>query len=79
METARAIYKHSLSVFPGKKGVWLRAAILEKQLGNKDGVSELLGRAVEYCPNAQELWLMSAKEAWLGNDVEKARNILQVK
>jgi pre-mRNA-processing factor 6 len=37
---------------------------------------ELLSKAVEFCPRAENLWLMAAKEAWLGGDIAVARNIL---
>ena len=33
VETARAVYAHALSVFPAKKGLWMRAAQLEKAHG----------------------------------------------
>lgn len=65
IETARAIYAHALSVFKTKKSLWLAAANLEKQHGTKDSLDELLRRAVTYCPQAEVLWLMAAKERWL--------------
>lgn len=34
-ECARAIYAHALTIMPGKKSVWLRAANLEKDHGTK--------------------------------------------
>ena len=34
-ECARAIYAHTLTVFPSKKGVWLRAAYFEKNHGTR--------------------------------------------
>ena len=77
VETARAIYAHALSVFPSKKGIWRRAAMLEKRLGTPDRLDELLRRAVTYCPQAEMLWLMGAKEKWLSGDVAGARVILQ--
>lgn len=39
-----------------------------------DGV---LARAVHYCPQAEDLWLMSAKEKWLADDVPGAREVLE--
>ena len=53
-----------------------RAAMLEKSHGTREALEELLKRAVTYCPQAEILWLMAAKEAWLGGEVDKARNIL---
>eukprot|EP00854_Cymbomonas_tetramitiformis_P014314 gene14314-16926_t len=76
-ETARAIFAHALSVFPGKKSVWLRAAQLEKAAGSRESLDALLRRAVTYCPQAEILWLMGAKEKWAAGDVSAARSILQ--
>lgn len=76
IETARAIYAHSLSVFPGKKSLWLRVAHLEKTHGTKEALENVLKKAVSYCPQAEVLWLMAAKEKWLTGDVHGARDIL---
>ena len=64
-ETARAIFAHALSVFPGKKSIWRRAAQLEKAAGTRESLDALLRKAVQYCPQAEVLWLMAAKEKWL--------------
>ena len=45
VETARAIYAAALAAFPGKKGVWRRAAELEKAHGTRDALDALLRRA----------------------------------
>lgn len=37
----------------------------------------VLSRAVHHCPQAEDLWLMSAKEKWLADDVSGAREILE--
>lgn len=37
----------------------------------------MLKKAVGYCPQAEVLWLMGAKEKWLAGDVPSARAILQ--
>ena len=50
VETARAIYAHALSLFPGKKSIWRRAAQLEKAHGDRDSLEALLKKAVTYCP-----------------------------
>lgn len=50
VETARAIYAHAIGVFPGKKGLWVRAAQLEKAHGDPTKMDALLKRAVQYCP-----------------------------
>ncbi|PRW56239.1 STABILIZED1 [Chlorella sorokiniana] len=77
IETARAIYAHALSVFPGKKSIWRRAAQLEKAHGSPESLDALLRKAVQYCPQAEVLWLMAAKEKWLSGDVAGARSILE--
>eukprot|EP00735_Rhodelphis_limneticus_P003620 TRINITY_DN1510_c0_g1::TRINITY_DN1510_c0_g1_i1::g.28127::m.28127 TRINITY_DN1510_c0_g1::TRINITY_DN1510_c0_g1_i1::g.28127 ORF type:complete len:912 (-),score=274.68,sp/Q91YR7/PRP6_MOUSE/55.58/0.0,PRP1_N/PF06424.7/1.7e-43,TPR_14/PF13428.1/84,TPR_14/PF13428.1/0.065,TPR_14/PF13428.1/1.3e+03,TPR_14/PF13428.1/1.7e+02,TPR_14/PF13428.1/0.031,TPR_14/PF13428.1/1.1,TPR_14/PF13428.1/35,TPR_14/PF13428.1/3.7,TPR_14/PF13428.1/0.0032,TPR_14/PF13428.1/26,TPR_14/PF13428.1/0.98,TPR_14/PF13428.1/1.4e-05,TPR_14/PF134 len=77
IETARAVYAHALTVFPGKKSIWLRAAHLEKQHGTPTSLDQLLRKAVTYCPKAEVLWLMAAKERWLQGDVPGARQILR--
>ncbi|ETV67828.1 hypothetical protein H257_16064 [Aphanomyces astaci] len=74
--TAKAIYHHALQVFPTKKSIWLRAVALEKTQ-NGPRVMELLENAVQNCPQAEILWLMAAKEAWVGGSVEQARSILR--
>jgi pre-mRNA-processing factor 6 len=76
IETARGIYAHILRVFPAKKSVWMKAAQLEKQYGTSDSLDTLLADAVRYCPQAETLWLMSAKEKWLTEDVAGARAVL---
>ena len=77
-ETARAIYAHALdSGFSHKKGMWVKAAMLEKKFGTPDSVDAVLQKAVTFCPNAEILWLMGAKERWLTGDVPRAREILQ--
>lgn len=75
-ETARAIYSHALSVFPGKKSVWRAAAQLEKEHGSPGALDTLLAKAVTYCPQAEVLWLMRAKEKWLSGQVGAARAVM---
>ena len=50
IQTARAIYEHALTIFPGKKSIWRAAATLEKAHGSRESLDELLRRAVKYCP-----------------------------
>ncbi|KAK0462204.1 PRP1 splicing factor, N-terminal-domain-containing protein [Armillaria novae-zelandiae] len=64
-------------VYPDKRALWQRAADLEKTHGTREGLDELLGRAVECCPQAEVLWLMAAKEKWLAGDVPGARGVLE--
>ena len=76
IETARAIYKRCIEVFPNKKSVWIAAAMLEKQHGTLDRLDALLLEAVKHCPHAEILWLMAAKEKWIHNEIANARAIL---
>ena len=76
VETARAIYRHALSVFPTKKTLWMSAAMLEKEHGTPSTLESVLQEAVKHCPTAEVLWLMAAKEKWLAGDVPGARAIL---
>ena len=56
--------------------MWIRAAQHEKTHGTRESLDTLLRKAVSYCPHAQVLWLMGAKEMWLAGDVAGARAIL---
>jgi len=76
LETARAIYDHATTVFPGKKSLWLRRAGMEKKHGTPDSIEMVLSKAVRYCRRSEVLWLMYAKHKWVQNDVAAARNIL---
>ena len=38
----------------------------------------MLQEAVKYCPRAEVLWLMAAKEKWLAGQVPAARDILKL-
>jgi pre-mRNA-processing factor 6 len=42
----------------------------------REALQELLAKAVEYCPRAEVLWLMAAKEKWLSGDIGGAKDIL---
>ena len=75
-ECARAIFAHSLAVFPSKKSIWMKAAYFEKNHGTRESLESILKQAVTYCPQAEVLWLMGAKSNWLAGDVPAARNIL---
>ena len=77
IQTARAIYATALTVYPGKKRLWLLNAELEKAHGTAESLEQLLKKAVRYCPQAEILWLMGAKEKWLAGDVDGARLILK--
>ena len=53
-----------------------RAAECEKAHGSLESLDALLAQAVKFCPKAEVLWLMWAKERWLAHDVPAARGIL---
>ena len=76
VHTARAIFAHTLSVFPAKKSVWLRLAFLEKAHGTSEALDQVLSKGVSFCPQADILWLMGAKEKWLAGHIDEARQIL---
>ena len=74
--TARAILAYALEKFPTKRRLWQQAAMLEKEFGTKETLDAKLREGVQHCPRAEVLWLMAAKEKWLGGDVPGARDIL---
>jgi len=41
---------------------------LEKAHGTPESLDALLRKAVQYCPQAEVLWLMAAKEKWLSGE-----------
>ena len=45
-------------------------------LFSRESLDAVLSRAVHHCPQAEVLWLMSAKEKWLAGDVSAAREVL---
>ncbi|TPX46979.1 hypothetical protein SeMB42_g03012 [Synchytrium endobioticum] len=75
--TARAIFAHATSLLPKDRSLWQKAAFLEKEHGTNESLEELLKRAVRYCPDAEVLWLMGAKQKWLMGDIDGARAVLQ--
>uniref|UniRef100_A0AC34QZ26 Pre-mRNA-processing factor 6 n=1 Tax=Panagrolaimus sp. JU765 TaxID=591449 RepID=A0AC34QZ26_9BILA len=75
-ECARAVYAFALNVFAKKKSIWRAAVLFEKKHGTVESYEDLLKKATELCPNAQDLWLMYAKSRWLNGDVVGARTIL---
>ncbi|PIA13034.1 TPR-like protein, partial [Coemansia reversa NRRL 1564] len=76
--TARAIFAQALEVQPADVDLWRNAADLEREHGSPADLENLLRRAVQYCPRAEVLWLIAAKEKWKQqNDIEGARIILE--
>ncbi|GJT95642.1 protein stabilized1 [Tanacetum coccineum] len=77
IETTRAIYGCVIADYKSETDVWLKAAQFEKAHGTRESLDGILCKAVKYMPQAEVLWLMSAKEKWLAGDVPAARKILQ--
>jgi len=76
-ETARAVYAYALEVFPSKRALWQMAAMLEKEFGTPASLESKLKEGVKFCPQAEVLWLMAAKEKWtVEGNVPAARSIL---
>jgi len=78
VEVARTLYAIALELFPSKESIWRPAAQLEMGHGTHEQVEALLRRAVQYCPQAEVLWLMAAKHKWrVAQDVKGARRVLE--
>ena len=79
--TACPVLAFALRIFPDCRDLWRRAADPEKGRhaahGTHENLDKLLACAVECCPQAEALWLMWAKEKWLGGDVHLAREVLE--
>jgi pre-mRNA-processing factor 6 len=76
IHTARSIVSHALTIFPGKKSLWRSFADLEKNHGSRESLLQVLRKATNYCPQAEVLWLMGAKELWLAGQIAEARKVL---
>ena len=74
--TARAIYAYTLRLFPQSKSTWLAAIDLEKNHGTRDEMWKLLDKAVEACPDAEQIWQLNAKSRWDAGFPDDARRIL---
>ncbi|KAI0393276.1 PRP1 splicing factor [Xylariaceae sp. FL0594] len=75
-ETARAIYAYALRVFPTSKTIWLAAADLERNYGQREDLWQLLEKAVNAVPHSEVMWMMLAKEKWQAGEVDNARRVL---
>ncbi|KAK7609633.1 pre-mRNA splicing factor [Phyllosticta paracitricarpa] len=75
-ETARATYAYALRIFPTSKSIWTAAVQLERNHGTKEGLWNLLEKAVEACPAAQELWLLFAREREQAGQIDEARDVI---
>ncbi|KAJ1964750.1 U4/U6 x U5 tri-snRNP complex subunit Prp1 [Dipsacomyces acuminosporus] len=76
--TARALFSKATDTMPTSMDIWRSASELEREYGTMADLEGLLKRAVQYCPQAEVLWLIAAKEKWIKqNDVDGARVILE--
>ena len=76
--SASAIYEHMLSFFPKRRRIWVAATQHTRRVADSAAVVSLLLRAVQHLPKDTILWLMAAKEAWVGvGDISQARKILE--
>jgi pre-mRNA-processing factor 6 len=75
-ETARAIYAYTLRVFVNRRSIWLAAADLERNHGDREALWQVLEKAVEACPQSEELWLQLAREKWQAGEIDDARRVL---
>ncbi|KAJ5670199.1 uncharacterized protein N7477_005562 [Penicillium maclennaniae] len=51
-------------------------ADLERNHGDKEALWQVLEKAVEACPQSEELWLQLAKEKWQSGEIDDARRVL---
>ena len=65
-----------LRVFVNKPSIWQAAVDLEQKQGSKETLHPLLEKAVEACPQSDELWLQLAKEKWQTGEIDDARRVL---
>ncbi|KAL8631136.1 hypothetical protein Q9189_003170 [Teloschistes chrysophthalmus] len=73
---ARAIYAYILRIWPTSKSAWEASASLEKQHGRKEDLWNVLEKAVEAVPQADDLWIQYANEKYQSGDVDGARIVL---
>jgi pre-mRNA-processing factor 6 len=75
-QTARAIIRFTVGVFPQSTTVWLSWSNLEKRHGTIDALLALLEKAVNACPNSESLWLLYTREMWQAGRMDEARAIV---
>ncbi|KAI4089936.1 MAG: hypothetical protein Q9206_005117 [Seirophora lacunosa] len=73
---ARAIYAYILRIWPTSKSAWEASANLEKVHGKKEDLWNVLEKAVEAVPQADDLWIQYANEKYQSGDVDGARIVL---
>ncbi|KAL8799073.1 MAG: hypothetical protein Q9182_006169 [Xanthomendoza sp. 2 TL-2023] len=73
---ARAIYAYILRIWPTSKSAWEASANLEKVHGKREDLWNVLEKAVEAVPQADDLWIQYANEKYQSGDVDGARIVL---
>lgn len=76
IQTAKAVWEAAVKLLPTKKGIWRRYGDMEAKHGSRESLDAVLARGCEWCPGAEVLWLMRAKQKWLGGDINGARRVL---
>ena len=74
--TARAILAHALQAFPTKRVLWMQSVELEKQHGTNESLDQVLKAASDRLPRVELFWLLRAKQQWISQNVDTARDIL---
>ncbi|KAL8849518.1 MAG: hypothetical protein Q9221_005525 [Calogaya cf. arnoldii] len=74
--TARAMYAYILRIWPTSKSAWEASANLEKAHGKREDLWNILEKAVEAVPQADDLWIQYANEKYQSGDVDGARIVL---
>ena len=76
LETARALYRHAVSVFSTNSEIWMKLIEFEKKYGDAEKLNEVLEKAITECPNHEVFWLMTAKHKWQTISVDASREVL---
>jgi pre-mRNA-processing factor 6 len=74
---ARAVLRHALSKYKDRKALWLRAAELERKVGDAATLEAILREAVTHCPKVEELWLLAARLKLDEDNLSGARTVLE--
>ena len=75
-QTARAMFAYAIRIFSNSSSVWLAAVDMERTLGSKGSLSELLEKATEACPTNEVFWMQLAREKWNTGNIDDARRVL---
>jgi len=74
--TCRAIFENLLENFPSDSELWLKFVNFERVHGSSATLISVLSSSLVPCPNEEIFWLMLAKQIWISESAESARNIL---